>query len=137
MEACVAGEGGEDGSILLQHCYGLGRRPGPEERCWLLAALPPILLNCDLRPTLSRPRAHGLALSPLRRVGAIGSTLRLKQRFGSGYSLSVSVLPPQAATAGAGAEDAEVVARRAAAVKAFFKVRAVATCRGRARCLWG
>ncbi|KAI7842323.1 hypothetical protein COHA_003963 [Chlorella ohadii] len=54
-------------------------------------------------------------------VRAIGSSLRLKQRFGSGYQLSVSVLPPRGAGATSDASSAEVQAANAAAVKRMFK----------------
>ncbi|KAL4859820.1 ABC transporter A family member 2 [Chlorella vulgaris] len=60
-----------------------------------------------------------VAIMARGRVRAIGSALRLKQRFGSGYQLSVSVMPPRA-TPAAGAE-AAAVAANAAAVKALFK----------------
>ena len=55
------------------------------------------------------------------RVRAIGSSLRLKQRFGSGYQLSVSVLPVRT---GATNPDAslQAMAASAAAVKDLFKV---------------
>lgn len=53
-------------------------------------------------------------------MGAIGSSLRLKQRFGSGYQLSVSVLPPSSGALDA--DDVELLEERAEAVKAFFKV---------------
>ena len=46
---------------------------------------------------------------------AIGSSLRLKQRFGAGYQLSVSVLPARA-----GAASTEALAAAAAGVKALF-----------------
>ncbi|GAB4824042.1 hypothetical protein N2152v2_011088 [Parachlorella kessleri] len=60
-----------------------------------------------------------VAIMARGRVCAFGSTLRLKQRFGSGYQLSVSVLP--ATAAGQVQESAEVLAQRARDVKAFFK----------------
>lgn len=56
------------------------------------------------------------------RVRAIGSALRLKQRFGSGYQVSVSVLPVRA-SGPATAEVAAAMAVNAAAIKQLFKVR--------------
>jgi hypothetical protein len=52
-------------------------------------------------------------------VRAIGSSLRLKQRFGSGYQLSVSVLPARSFAH----TNSTAVATNAAAVKRLFKVR--------------
>lgn len=68
-----------------------------------------------------------MAASPLlppsdRRVRAIGSGLRLKQRFGSGYQLSVSVLPPKGLGVGNGdTAAAEAQAAGTAAAKRMFK----------------
>lgn len=53
------------------------------------------------------------------RLGAIGTTLRLKQRFGSGYQLSVSVMPATATSD----DQAPLLAQRAKAVKELFQVR--------------
>jgi ABC-type multidrug transport system ATPase subunit len=59
-----------------------------------------------------------VAIMARGRVRAIGSTLRLKQRFGSGYQLSVSVLPPHRLAA----VEAARVEAAAEAVKSLFKV---------------
>jgi hypothetical protein len=61
------------------------------------------------------------------RISALGSTLHLKQRFGSGYQLSVSVLP-----GGDGQHPSPAaLEQRAVDVKAFFKVMAVIAARER------
>ena len=61
------------------------------------------------------------------RLRAVGPSLRLKQRFGAGYSLSVLVALPKGA-----APDPAALAQRADAVRALFKVRQVAGAGGRA-----
>ncbi|EFN57675.1 hypothetical protein CHLNCDRAFT_57211 [Chlorella variabilis] len=58
-----------------------------------------------------------VAIMARGRVRAIGSALRLKQRFGSGYQLSVSVLPARSFAN----VDAAAVATNAAAVKRLFQ----------------
>jgi ABC-type multidrug transport system ATPase subunit len=58
-----------------------------------------------------------IAIMARGRLRALGSGLRLKQRFGSGYQLSVSCAPPKA-----GAISKEELASRIEAVSAFFKV---------------
>jgi hypothetical protein len=114
-----------------QHAlHGGGRHPGrpgghhgagqvgPRARCQLLhAGRGPAPLPASA-PT-SHPHRAWLArpLHPCR-VRAIGSTLRLKQRFGSGYQLSVSVLPPHRLAA----VEAARVEAAAEAVKSLFKV---------------
>ena len=68
------------------------------------------------------PRRACWAPTSAFRVRAIGSALRLKQRFGSGYQVSVSVLPVRA-SGPATAEVAAAMAVNAAAIKQLFKVR--------------
>ncbi len=80
---------------------------------------------------LSSASTLPLPSSPCHSVRAIGSSLRLKQRFGSGYQLSVSVLPPRGAGATSDASSAEVQAANAAAVKRMFKASRAAEGGGR------
>jgi ABC-type multidrug transport system ATPase subunit len=56
-----------------------------------------------------------IAIMALGQLRCIGSSLRLKQRFGSGYRLSVSVQPP----AGVAADAATLAARHDAVTAAF------------------
>lgn len=78
-----------------------------------LTPAPPPLMR-PLTPT----RSHTHPPRPWARIRGIGSTLRLKQRFGSGYQLAVSVLPPATTVH----VDPELLAQRSHAVRAFFKV---------------
>ena len=84
-------------------------------------AWPQPQLCCAPGPSPPPTHARGLPPPPHThacRVRAIGSALRLKQRFGSGYQLSVSVLPARSFAN----VDAAAVATNAAAVKRLFQV---------------
>jgi ABC-type multidrug transport system ATPase subunit len=60
-----------------------------------------------------------IAIMARGKLRCIGTSLRLKQRFGSGYTLSVSVTSSTGRAAG---DSPEAVERRVAEVKRFFQV---------------
>eukprot|EP00197_Chlamydomonas_leiostraca_P014447 CAMPEP_0202859992 /NCGR_PEP_ID=MMETSP1391-20130828/1884_1 /ASSEMBLY_ACC=CAM_ASM_000867 /TAXON_ID=1034604 /ORGANISM="Chlamydomonas leiostraca, Strain SAG 11-49" /LENGTH=1190 /DNA_ID=CAMNT_0049539111 /DNA_START=105 /DNA_END=3677 /DNA_ORIENTATION=- len=59
-----------------------------------------------------------IAIMALGRLRCIGSSIRLKQRFGTGYQVACSVQPPRGSQA-----DLVALAQRAAGLKAYFKER--------------
>lgn len=58
-----------------------------------------------------------IAIMAKGRLRCLGTSLRLKQKFGSGYQVAVSVIPSNQGVH----PDPELIAKRTAAIKAFFQ----------------
>ena len=61
-----------------------------------------------------------IAIMARGKLRCIGTSLRLKQRFGSGYNVAVSVVPPRNAV---GAGDADLIQQRSETVRKLFMDR--------------